>query len=214
MITSYSQLPLGLFLDIRALQEDEALDPIDLRVAVVAALTGKTEREVLDAPIAESSEWFAAASFLEHDADVPKRIADAYHLGEWELIPTTDLRKITTAQYIDFQAFAPGGEKTLPQLLSVFLVPKGRAYNDGYDVAAVQQAIRDQITVSDVMALQAFFLTKYAGLIKTSRSFLGRILKQERDPRKKARIRTRLATLETLVVTLQTAGAGSPASTE
>lgn len=214
MITSYSQLPLGLFLDIRALQEDEALDPIDLRVAVVAALTGKTEREILDAPIAESSEWFAAASFLEHDADVPKRIADAYHLGEWELIPTTDLRKITTAQYIDFQAFAPGGENALPQLLSVFLVPKGRAYNDGYDVAAVQQAIRDQLTVSDVMALQAFFLTKYAGLIRTSRSFLGRILKQERDPRKKARIRTRLATLETLVETLQTAGAGSPASTE
>lgn len=214
MITSYSQLPLGLFLDIRALQEDEALDPIDLRVAVVAALTGKTEREILDAPIAESSEWFAAASFLEHDADVPKRIADAYHLGEWELIPTTDLRKITTAQYIDFQAFAPGGEKTLPQLLSVFLVPKGRAYNDGYDVGAVQQAIRDQLTVSDVLALQAFFLTKYAGLIRTSRSFLGRILKQERDPRKKARIRTRLATLETLVETLQTAGAGSPASTE
>lgn len=214
MIDSYAKLPLGLFLDIRALQEDEALDPIDLRVAVVAALTGKTEREVLDAPIAESSEWFAAASFLEHDADVPKRIADAYHLGEWELIPTTDLRKITTAQYIDFQAFAPGGEKTLPQLLSVFLVPKGRAYNDGYDVGAVQQAIRDQLTVSDVMALQAFFLTKYAGLIRTSRSFLGRILKQERDPRKKARIRTRLATLETLVETLLTAGAGSPASTE
>lgn len=214
MITSYSQLPLGLFLDIRALQEDEALDPIDLRVAVVAALTGKTEREILDAPIAESSEWFAAASFLEHDADVPKRIADAYHLGEWELIPTTDLRKITTAQYIDFQAFAPGGEKTLPQLLSVFLVPKGRVYNDGYDVAAVQQAIRDQLCVSDVLALSAFFLTKYAGLIRTSRSFLGRILKQERDPRKKARIRTRLATLETLVETLQTAGAGSPASTE
>lgn len=214
MITSYSQLPLGLFLDIRALQEDEALDPIDLRVAVVAALTGKTEREVLDAPIAESSEWFAAASFLEHDADVPKRIADAYQLGEWELIPTTDLRKITTAQYIDFQAFAPGGEKTLPQLLSVFLVPKGRAYNDGYDVAPVQQAIRDQLPVSDVLALSAFFLTKYARLIKTSRSFLGRILKQERDPRKKARIRTRLATLETLVETLQTAGDGSPASTE
>lgn len=214
MITSYSQLPLGLFLDIRALQEDESIDPIDLRIAVVAALTGKTEREVLDAPIAESSEWFAAASFLEHDADVPKRIADAYHLGEWELIPTTDLRKITTAQYIDFQAFAPGGEKTLPQLLSVFLVPKGRAYNDGYDVAAVQQAIRDQLPVTDVLALSAFFLTKYARLIKTSRSFLGRILKQERDPRKKARIRTRLATLETLVETLQTAGAGSPASTE
>lgn len=214
MITSYSQLPLGLFLDIRALQEDESLDPIDLRVAVVAALTGKTEREVLDAPIAESSAWFAAAAFLEHDADVPKRIADSYHLGEWELIPTTDLRKITTAQYIDFQAFAPGGEKTLPQLLSVFLVPKGRAYNDGYDVASVQQAIRDQLTVTDVLALSAFFLTKYARLIKTSRSFLGRILKQERDPRKKARIRTRLATLETLVETLQTAGAGSPASTE
>lgn len=213
MIDSYAKLPLGLYLDIRALQEDGAMDPVDLRVAIVAALTGKTEREVLDAPIAESSAWFAAAAFLEHDADIPKRIADAYRLGDWDLIPTTDLRRITTAQYIDFQAFAPGGEKTLPQLLSVFLVPRGRGYNDGYDVAAVQQAIRDALPVADVLALSAFFLNKYARLIKTSRSFLERIRKQERDPRKKARIQMRLETLETLVETLRTAGAGSPAST-
>lgn len=213
MIDSYAKLPLGLYLDIRALQEDDAMDLVDLRVAIVAALTGKTDREVLDAPIAESSEWFAAAAFLEHDCDIPKRIADSYSLAGWELIPTTDLRKITTAQYIDFQTYAPGGEKNLPGLLSVFLVPKGRAYNDGYDTAAVQQAIRDQLPISDVLALSAFFLTRYAALIRTSRSFLGRILKQERDPRKQARIRTRLQTLEKVVETLRTVGAGSPAST-
>lgn len=213
MITSYNQLPLGLFLDIRALQEDGNLDPIDLRVAVVAALTGKTEREVLDAPIAESSEWFAAASFLERDAEIPRRISDAYDLGDWQLIPSTDLRKITTAQYIDFQAFAPGGEKTLPQLLSVFLVPKGHAYNDGYDMAAVQKAIRDRLCVTEVLALSAFFLTRYAASIRTSRSSLARILKRERDPRRKETIRARLAELEKAAGTLLSAGAGSPAST-
>lgn len=214
MIDSYAKLPLGMYLEIRALQEDEAIDATDLRVKVVALLTGRTEREVLHAPIAESSEWFAAATFLEREAPPAPRIADVYEVGPFQLVPTRDLRKVITAQYIDFQGFAPGGEKQLPELLSVFLVPRGCVYGEDYDVAEVQQAIREALPVADVLALTAFFLRKYAALIRTSRSYLATMQRRERNPRKRELIRARMARMEALVAILsRTAGAGSPAST-
>ena len=211
MITSYKELPVGLWLDIRKIQE-ETPDPVDARVAIVAILTGKTEREILNAPLSESSEWFARAEFLEApDPDISSRIAASYKAGPFDLVPTTDLRKITTAQYIDFQNFAPEGERKLVELLSVFLIPKGLEYNEGYDIAEVQQAIREDLSVLDTLALSAFFLNKYAALIRRSRSSLARLEKKEKNPAMKEAIRRRLEKLKTLTDLLTdspTSGAG------
>lgn len=209
MIDSFDKLPLGLYLELRAIPKD--IDETDRTVAVIAILTGQTERDVLNAPIADFREWAARAAFLDQEPPTfRRRVADAYHLGGFELVPTTDLRKVTTAQYIDFQGFAPEGEARLPELLSVFLVPRGHKYGDGYDPVDVQQAIRDGMSVTDVLTLAAFFLTSYAKLIRASRSFLARLARTEKDKAKRERIRTRLQTLETLLETLRLAGDGSP----
>lgn len=210
MIDSFDKLPLGLFLELRAIPEDP-YDETDRMVKIVAILTGKTEREVLNAPITDFREWAGRSRFLNDEPPTfRRRVADAYHLGGFELVPTTDLRKVTTAQYIDFQTFAPEGEPRLPELLSVFLVPKGHAYGDGYDPVEVQRAIRDEMSVTDVLTLSAFFLTSYAKLIRASRSFLARLKRTEKDKATRAKIQARLTTLEKLVETLRFAGDGSP----
>ncbi len=211
MITSHNELPLGDYLDILALQERE-MDDIDRRIAILAILTGKTEREILNAPITDVSAWSDAAGFLERPVHVAPRIASSYRLGGFDLVPTTDLRKITTAQYIDFKTFCPEGDPRLVELISVILIPRGKTYADGYDIAEVQDAIRRELMVSDVLALSAFFLTKYAALIRTSRSFLARLARTEKDKAKAARIRKRLADLETLVETLTSLGSGGDGS--
>lgn len=218
IIDSYARLPIGLYQDIRALQEgDTPYDDIDLRVKIMAMLTGQTERDVLNAPLAESSVWADAITFLERPAPEIGRIASSYRCGRFELVPTGDPRNITTAQYIDFQTFAPEGDARLVELLSVFLVPRGCKYNDGYDIAEVQAAIREDLYVTDALAVSAFFLTKLAALIRTSRSSLARMARKEKDPRKAARIRTELARLERLTETVlkasRPAGDGSPTST-
>ena len=44
IIDSYARLPIGLYQDIRALQEGATpYDDIDLRVKIMAMLTGQTE---------------------------------------------------------------------------------------------------------------------------------------------------------------------------
>ncbi|MBQ2396802.1 MAG: hypothetical protein II304_07220 [Bacteroidales bacterium] len=57
--------------------------------------------------------------------------------------PAMDLTKITAAQFVDFQNYSKAKPMKFEDLLSVFIVPKGREYNDGYDMAEVKEDILD-----------------------------------------------------------------------
>lgn len=208
IIDSFAALPLGTYLDILAIDADEARDEVDRQVAVLALLTGASEREILNLPIAEYSELARKADFLGTKPAIPSRIASSYVCGPFRLKPTADFRKVTAAQYIDFQTFAPEGDARFVELLSVFLVPEGKAYNDGYDVLEVQDAIRADLTVLDALALSAFFLTRFAASIRATETSLYRLVRKERNPQKRARMEAQLERLQAAKASL-TAGAGS-----
>ena len=197
IIDNFATLPLGVWLDILAVNADDSREEVDKQVATLSLLTGMPERDILNLPIYEYSELARKADFLGIAPERYARTARKYTLGGFTLIPTSDLRKITAAQYIDFQTFAPGGDKNLVEILSVFLVPEGKEYNDGYDVLEVQDAIRRELSVEQAVALCAFFLTKYAALIKGTITSLSRLMKKEKDAKKREKIAERMAELKT-----------------
>ena len=209
IVDSFAALPVGTWLEILAVNEDPARDDLDKQVGTIALLTGRTEREILNLPIQDYRELAGKAAFLGVPPARLPRAASSYKAGDFTLIPSVQFDKLTTAQYIDFQTFLPEGDRRIVELLSVALVPKGKKYNDGYDIAEVQQAIRADITVEQALSLAAFFLTRSAALIKTTRSSLYRWRRQEKDPKKKAALTQKLEVLETLARTLLSAGAGS-----
>lgn len=208
MIKNYNELPLGRYMDIVAATTNEE-DPLARQVTTIAILNGMTEEAVLSLPLAEYRELAAAAAFLERPC--PERllkVADTYRLDKWELKPTKDFRHIITAQYVDYLGFVKDAEHNVPQILSCFLIPKGCKYNEGYDILEVQQAIRDNITVADALALAAFFLRKYTDSIKGSLAFSRRLLKGKKGT-KAEMLRQEAERLTALVRN----GDGSPTST-
>ena len=207
IIDNFAALPVGTWLEILAVNADESREEVDKQVATLSLLTGKDERDILNLPIYEYSELARKADFLGVAPEKYARTARKYVLGGFTLVPTSDLRKITAAQYIDFQTFAPGGDKNLVEILSVFLVPEGKEYNDGYDVLEVQDAIRRELSVEQAVALCAFFLMKYAALIKGTITSLSRLMKKEKDAAKREKIAARMAELKTAGASL-TSGAG------
>lgn len=207
IIDSFAALPLGTYLDILAVNADGDRDEVDRQAATLALLTGASERDILNLPIAEYSELAAAARFLGEQPAIPQRIASSYVCGSFRLKPTADLRKVTAAQYIDFQTFAPEGEARFVELLSVFLVPEGKAYNDGYDVLEVQAAIRADLPVLDALALSAFFLRRFARSMRATETSLYRLAKRERNPKRRAKMEAMLADLQAAKASLIT-GAG------
>ncbi|MBQ5593133.1 MAG: hypothetical protein IIW66_01215 [Bacteroidales bacterium] len=178
IIDNYRNLPVGKWLEILELSKDENVDALEQQVKTIAILTGLTEDEALDLPIMEYKSLAAKTKFLENEYDGKLQIAKSYGLNGMELIPVKDFNKITTAQYVDYQTFSKEGDMYLVQTLSTLLVPKGKKYNDGYDMDAVQEAIRENLSVADVLSLYAFFLTKWVKSIKDSQTYLDKEIKK------------------------------------
>ena len=178
MIDNYRNLPVGKWLEIFELSKDENVDELEQQVKTIAILTGLTEDEVLDLPIMEYKSLASKTKFLEKEYEGKLQIAKSYGLNGMELIPVKDFNKITTAQYVDYQTFSKEGDMYLVQTLSTLLVPKGKKYNDGYDMDAVQEAIRENLSVADVLSLYAFFLTKWVKSIKDSQTYLDKEIKK------------------------------------
>lgn len=183
-IDNYRDLPVGKYEEIVRLCNEEMTE-VDRKVAILSILTGKTEDEILKLPLPTFTEYSAKSRFLEHECpeNLIPGVSRSYHLGGFVLIPVTDIRKITAAQFIDFQEFSKQKETKMVEMLSCFLVPRGMDYGEGYDVLEVHQAIRDEMSVAEMLALIAFFFGKF---IKSSRRITTYSIRmmRKKDPEK------------------------------
>ena len=206
MITNYKSLPLGKYLDICQVCKDESLEEIDRQVKILSILSDMPEEEILHLPIPKYKEMVVASRFLEDVDKSRHKAARLYIVGDWQLVPTLDYRKMETAQYVDFQTFAPMVETHMAELLSCLLVPVGCRYNEGYDILEVQQALKDNLSVTDALSLSAFFLTRYRGLIKDSLNSCRQEVRTIKDKSRRSQMEERIRSLENL---LETNGVGS-----
>lgn len=185
MIDNYRNLPVGKYLEICELAKDADIDPLTQQVKTIAILTGMTEEEVLDLPIMEYKSLAAKTKFLEKEYDGKLQVAKSYGLNGMELVPVKDISKINVAQYVDYQTFSQEGDKRIVETLSTLLIPKGKKYNEGYEITDVHNAIRENLSVADVLSLCAFFLTLWVKSIKDFQTYLEKEI--QRIPNKEVR---------------------------
>lgn len=209
MFTKFEDLPLGLYEQAQKIAA-EGGDDIEVQVRIVALLSGKTADEVGDLPLPEYAKASADASFLLTPVSTDGvKIRKAYRVGDFTLVPVMEPRKMTAAQYIDFQTMAGRRDSgvTLSQILSCLMVPEGKKYNDGYDGAEVAQAIADHLPTTDAFALLAHFFALSGAFIKDSLNSLARVARTMKG-KKKAALLEKLKELQTA---LDGSGDGSPA---
>lgn len=185
MIDNYEALDLGRYMKIDRILRTPA-EEIDKQVQIVAILADMTEKDVLLMPLADYTALAMRAAFLGGKCEHKEADGEPISIGGMTLIPTKDFTKITTAQYVDFQTFAKDFPSTLPELLSCFLVPEGKAYNDGYEVADVQKAVRE-ITLPVALGLTAFFFKRYNASIVDSLTSLEKMAKKNPLMKEKAK---------------------------
>lgn len=89
-------------------------------------------------------------------------IKDKYTAGDMVLVPMLDFTQITVAQMMDFSVLSADPIENIEKLLAIFLIPKGKKYNDGYDLMEVQKAIL-QMSFNELSPLLAFFLKWFNG---------------------------------------------------
>jgi len=160
MIKSYNELPVGKYLEIRDLLKEERED-IDLQVSILSVLSDLDENEVLNLPIGEYSKLVRESNFLSVKPQFKAKAPDTIQLNGVKYNVCKRGDKMTAGQYIDYQTYMKmdDPDSKLAEVLSIFLIPEGKKYNENYDIEDVQEAIREYLPINMAMGI-CFFLRK------------------------------------------------------
>lgn len=198
MISSYDDLNVGLFFDIKEILETD-LELLDKEVALIAMLDNRTQDEVLSMGVNEFSERVKGLQFLTQQ---PRQIVPdtKYVIDGMVFSVMMNIADMNVAQYIDYNAYIQMEDERdrLIGLLSVFMIPKGKKYGE-YDIEDVKKKL-NKMTVTNVMSLSAFFLEWSKALTKATHTYLikkmKKMIKREKNTEIKTQMMEVLARLE------------------
>lgn len=183
MTTTFDAMPLGMYCRVLDVLEDTGRDDLMTQVGLIAALCNCSEQEVLDLPVPEFSARAHALGFLESPPpkDVPDTVPERITLNGHEYEVHADPMEVNTAQYVDYQTFVQQGRAVWPGIVSLMLIPPGKAYGHtgpgdplAYDAARVRADIADHMPVAQANGLAGFFLTRHLRLMRSSLTSLKR----------------------------------------
>lgn len=159
IIDSWDKMPVGLLKDIHRITSDENLSEDDKSLQAAAILAHISYDTLLNLPLDEAQELVARTAFLYEKPE--KKIRKTYTLNGRTYIPLMSMEDMTTAQFIDFNSLINDLDERLPEILSIFLVPKGHKYNDGYDKNTVVKDIAERLMVTEALGMASFFINGY-----------------------------------------------------
>lgn len=170
MIKSYNDLTVGKYQELRKL-ELEGLDALEQQVAILAVLNDMDEDEVFNMPLAEYQKLASDMHFLDKQPVIntkhnPKTIK--INGDEYDVVQ--DARDLTAGQYIDYQHYlgVDDFDGQLPNILTVFVIPKGKKYGEGYEISKLADTFKEYMPIITAMEISSFFLRQSLTSIKAS----------------------------------------------
>lgn len=145
---------------------------------ILSVLAGVDVNVIEDLPIHKFASLIPNIDFLHSDPPKSKH-KDKYTINDRIYSLSANITDITTAQYIDYQSHMKEENPDLCKITSVFLVPEGHKYNDGYNMEQVWSDVGDMLYV-DVMALAFFLRKQYALYTMITIDCLSEAMKEEK----------------------------------
>lgn len=170
MIKSYNDLTVGKYQELRKL-ELEGLDALEQQVVILAVLNDMDEDEVFNMPLADYQKLASDMHFLDTQPVInTKHNPKTIKIGGEEYDVVQDARDLTAGQYIDYQHYlgVEDFDGQLPNILTVFVIPKGKKYGEGYNMAELANTFKEKMPIITAMEISSFFLRQSLTSIKAS----------------------------------------------
>lgn len=204
MIDNYNSLTIKKYLDIKEVLEMDT-DEVEQQAELIAILNDMDVEDVLELPLGTYHRLVQSLGFLTELPSPRQAPPTKYKIDGVEYDVMLNIQDMTVAQYIDYQTFLKEGDKYIVELLSVFIIPKGKKYNEGYDIIEVQRKIRNTLSVVDAVTMSTFFLTLFQALISSTVRYSIKKLKRMMRKEKNLEIREKY---KEAITALQQSGAG------
>ena len=178
------------------------LDLLNQQVAILSVLCDVDEDKIAELSTTEVSELIRQTAFLN---ETPKKnIIDKVTLNGKEYEIFLSIKEMTMSQYIDFQTYFPHRDKKFKEILSIFIIPKGKRYCEGYRIDEVINDIGEYLPITDANNIMFFFLLAYQSLTKVTLTLL---IKSMKKLKRKEKNRERVAQIEQAIMKIREAQA-------
>ena len=178
-INGWKDVTLGIFNRMNEISQLD--DEMERAVELIALLSGMKVDDVLALPLDKFKAMMAETGWMSTPPDI-EQPREEYTINGKQYVLTMNFHKLTTAQYIDFQSYSKDSDYS--KMLSVFLVPKGKKYGEGYDALEVINDV-STMPVGEVLGLMGFFIILYRSwsqaLLKYSSRILRKAAKREKN---------------------------------
>lgn len=162
----WNDLTIGQYERICSIFKED-IDDEEKMIGVVTVVYGITEDEVMRQPLTRTRDMIASVEGLKTSPD-DVRTKKRYRLKGKLYNVCLDADKITTAQYIDYQTYSKDLERNIAEILSVVLIPRGKRYGEGYDVAKLIGDIRESFPLGDALSIAKVFRYRWLKSIRRS----------------------------------------------
>lgn len=205
MIDSYDKLTIGKYRELIAIDKGDE-DDTSYGIQILAILADVDEDELMDMPLDEFTSLMAKTKFLYKEVQK----LDYKHLGKTMTINgkkyriVKDAKDMTAGQYIDYKNYITNENffDTLPYILTVFIVPDGCKYGNGYDTAELAKELNDNLDIRTALFISDFFLNQSRTSINVSLHYLKwkmkRMMRKETNKEMKTKIADCLEQIESL----------------
>lgn len=180
-VFDWDSISIEKYYDIMEILEDKD-DDITKNVRIVALILNKDEQDIWNMGMEEAGDYISRLQFLGK-FDLPKNPNMNIKLPGYDIKVMKDVTKINVAQYVDFQNFVKIPLKdSMEKILSVFLIPDGCRYNEGYDIIDLQKVIRENLSFRVAESLLGFFLMQYGESLVSSLRYYRRQIQKAKSP--------------------------------
>lgn len=173
LINSWRECPINTYFELLHISEDKELDELTKNVKILSILSGLDEDTIWKQNINKTKLMFEKIAWIKDFSFNTKAKFNKLKLGGEKYVVEGDITKFTTAQYIDFQQFyaQKDNEKYFGNILATMIIPKGKEYADGYDVAELAEKLKEEIDIVTANEIVFFSVRKLVNLIAATQIF-------------------------------------------
>lgn len=197
---NWKDITVNVYQRLKAINDNttEELGILNTNIEMLSVLCDCDEEEILNLGTNKFSRLLLQTEFLK---DMPKaKIQDKYIINGNKYDVFLTLKEMSVAQYIDFQTYSRDREKNIKEMLSVFLIPHGKKYGEGYDVGEVINEIGEHLSIVDAYSVLFFFILLYQSLTKVildcSTKDLKKMLKKTKNKEEKEKLNMAIMEME------------------
>lgn len=158
---SWKKITLGDYERIGKINAREGDSDEQKQIAIISVLNGVDEDEIWNLTPYEVNLLRSQMLFMVKLEASQKGGPKKLKINNEDYTINYNVGKMTYAQFVDFNTYYQQNLKSdegLAKVLSTLIIPKGKKYNDGYDVAEVVNLLHNHLNVQDAVDILFFFL--------------------------------------------------------